>query len=97
LVGRRGKFWDGSKPLVVTLFVTKKNIRKKKKAMACLCRHLLRFKQKQKNERRRRRRKKKAIEEKKMQRRKRVYLSSLAFAFGMKYSSCLLLFTFLQC
>jgi hypothetical protein len=34
---------------------------------------------------------------KKMQRRERAYLSSLAFAFGMKYSSCLLLFTFFQC
>jgi len=33
---------------------------------------------------------------KKMQKREGFYLSSLAFAFGMKYSSCLLLFTFLQ-
>jgi hypothetical protein len=39
---------------------------------------------------------KKTIEKKKMQRREGTYLSSLAFAFGMKYSSCLLLFMFLQ-
>jgi hypothetical protein len=45
----------------------------------------------------RRKEKKKQRGEKKMQKRERFYLSSLAFAFGMKYSSCLLLFTFLQC
>jgi hypothetical protein len=39
---------------------------------------------------------KKTIERKKMQRREGAYLSSLAFAFGMKCSSCLLLSTFFQ-
>ncbi len=48
LVGRRGKFWDGSRLVVVTLFVTKIYIRRKKKAMARLCRHLLCFKQSKK-------------------------------------------------
>jgi hypothetical protein len=36
-------------------------------------------------------------EKEKMQRREGVYLCSLAFAFGMKRSSCFLLSTFLQC
>jgi hypothetical protein len=43
------------------------------------------------------RKEKKTIKKKKMQRKEGTYLSSLAFAFGMKCSSCFLLSTFLQC
>jgi len=43
-----------------------------------------------------RKQKKKKHREKKMQRREGAYLSFLAFVFGMKHSSCVELFTFLQ-
>jgi hypothetical protein len=98
-VGRRGKFWDGGKLVVIALFVAK-NKRRKKKAMACLCHHLLRFKMKQEDDGvfffSSRRKEKKTKTGKKMQRREGSYLSFLTFAFGMKYSSFLFLFTFLQ-
>jgi hypothetical protein len=44
----------------------------------------------------RRRKERKPQRRKKMQRREGIYLSSGAFAFGMKRSSCFLLSTFLQ-
>ncbi len=46
--------------------------------------------------RRIKKKKKKPQRKKKMQRRKGIYLSSLAFAFGLKRSSCFLLSIFLQ-